>query len=141
MQCKDFNNQLASRSDEDRPTHLMQQHMEHCPSCRDIYARSKTLLDFIAEEKSEKVSPFINTRIMARIEEKKEEKSWVAKPAWITVLSVALLLFGFISASIFTNQSTQTFSDSTEIIASDYYFSENPGTQLEEIWLNSYQYE
>lgn len=140
MQCKDFNNQLASLADINRPTIMMQQHMEYCPSCRNAYARTKTLFDLVAEEKSEKVSPFINTRIMAKIENQ-ENKSWFARPALITVMSAALLILGFFSASIFTNQNRQVVTDSTEIIASDYYFSNNPGAQLEEIWLNSYQYE
>jgi hypothetical protein len=140
MQCKDFNNRLAALGDINRPTTLMQQHMEHCPSCRETYAKAQMLFDLVAEEKLENVSPFINTRIMAQIE-KQEERSWIARPAFVPVMSAALLFLGFISASIFTNPNQQVASNSTEIIASEYYFSDNPGTQLENIWLNSYQYE
>jgi predicted anti-sigma-YlaC factor YlaD len=139
MKCNEFNNQLASLADINSPATKMQQHMEICSSCREAYAKSQVLFDIIAQEKTEKVTPFINTRIMAQIE-KTEKKSWMARPALISVISAALLVLGFISASIFTNQN-QVISNPAEVIASDYYFIDNAGSQLEEIWLNSYQYE
>lgn len=140
MQCKEFQNQLASLANITDPSTEMQQHMENCSSCRETYTQSHILFNVIAEEKIEKVSPFINTRILSQIE-KQEKKSWLARPALVTVMSVALLILGFFSASIVTNPNKQMVTEQTEIIASDYYFSDYPGTHLEEIWLNSYQYE
>jgi predicted anti-sigma-YlaC factor YlaD len=139
MKCNEFHNQLASIREKGQLTREMMQHMETCSSCSEMYARTQSLFDVIAEEKAEKVSPFINTRILAQIE-KQEKRVWLARPAIVSLMSVFIMVLGFFTAGIFTNQN-QMASDSTEIIASEYYFSDNPGSQLEEIWLNSYVYE
>ncbi|WP_016776837.1 anti-sigma factor family protein [Anaerophaga thermohalophila] len=139
MKCNEFHNQLASIREKGQLTREMMQHMETCSSCSEMYARTQSLFDVIAEEKAEKVSPFINTRILAQIE-KQEKRVWLARPAIVSLMSVFIMVLGFFTAGIFNNQN-QVASDSTEIIASEYYFSDNPGSQLEEIWLNSYVYE
>jgi predicted anti-sigma-YlaC factor YlaD len=139
MNCNEFHNQLASIRDTGQLTPEMLQHMQSCSSCSRMYARTQSLFDVITEEKAEKVSPFINTRILAQIE-KQEKRVWLTRPAIVSLMSVMIMILGFFTAGIITKQN-QVASNSTEIIASEYFFSDNPGAQLEEIWLNSYEYE
>ncbi|WP_291855889.1 hypothetical protein [Marinilabilia sp.] len=140
MKCKDFNSQLAMLQDMGEIPAEMQEHMKHCDSCNEAFEKTHLLFDFVKEEKSQKVSPFVTTRIMGQIE-RVEKPSWFTRPALVVVMSIAVLVLGFFSASLFSAQESSKLADSTEIIATDYFFSENPGSQLEEIWLNSYSYE
>lgn len=137
MKCQELNNQLASMNDITGLTPEMHRHIETCASCRKAYDKTESLLAFIAEEKSARVSPFVKTRVMAQIENP-PVKPKPLKPAFVTAMSVMLLVLGFFSGGIFQNHG-ELASDRTEVIASDYYFSDNPGAQLEEIWINTYQ--
>ena len=136
MNCNEFKNRLASLKEVDHLDGDMAEHLEHCPTCHEMHAKMLTLYNIILEEKSEKISPFINTRIMANISSR-EARTWQTKPSFVTVLSIFFVMLGFFSAKIFTQSPLMT-TDHIEIIASDYYFTENPGSQLEKIWLNTY---
>ncbi len=138
MKCTDFNNKLAELTDPEKIPEDMRQHISTCVACREVYEKDLMLMHFIDEEKSAKVSPFITTRILARINQP-QQKPWFVKPALVSVMSAALIILGFASASILYSHPPE--SDATAIIASEYYFDNNPASQLEEIWLNSYQYE
>ena len=135
MKCHEFNDMLAAMQNLDRLTPEMHRHMETCASCRETFQKTALLLDFIAEERAEKVSPFLNTRILSKIDIQRN-KPQVFKPVYVTVMSVFLIVLGFLSASVFQNQSNKV--DGTEIIASEYYFNNNAATQIEEIWFNNY---
>jgi hypothetical protein len=137
MECKDFNSQLAMLHDTGEIPVQMQEHMKQCASCSEAFEKTQLFFDFVAEERSQKVSPFVTTRIMGQIEAA-HQPGWFTRPALVAVMSVVVLVMGFFSASLFSNPEPSTLADSTEIIATDYFFSENPGSQLEEIWLNSY---
>lgn len=141
MKCKEFNSQLASHRQPDVVSPEMRGHIEECPSCRSVWEKTQLLFDFVAEEKARNISPFVTTRIMAEIESVERPSAIVFRPVQLSVLSVGLLLLGFISASLFSNPQSSSLADSTKIIATDYFFSDNPGSQLEEIWLNSYSYD
>jgi predicted anti-sigma-YlaC factor YlaD len=136
MKCNDFNNKLASMKDITRLSPEMHQHMENCASCRKAFQKNEALLAVIKEEKRARVSPYINTRIMAQIE-KQTARPKIAKPALVAVMSVILMVLGFLSTALFQNHSDM--ANSAEVIASDYYFNDNPGAQLEEIWINTYR--
>ncbi len=140
MNCKVFNNQLAVLHYTDEIPVEMQEHMKHCDSCSKVFEKTQMLFDFVGEERSQKVSPFVTTRIMSQIE-RAEKSSWFPRPALMAAMSVMVFILGFFASSLFSNAGTPALADSTEIIATDYFFSENPGSQLEEIWLNSYTYE
>lgn len=137
MKCKDFNSQLAMLHNTGEIPVEMQEHMEQCASCREAFEKTQLLFDFVAEERSQKVSPFVTTRIMGQIEEA-QQPGWFTRPSLVAAMSIMVLVLGFFSASLFSNTGSSTLADSGEIIATDYFFSENPGSQLEEIWLNSY---
>ncbi|PWD99513.1 hypothetical protein [Marinilabilia rubra] len=136
MKCNDFNNKLAFREPLKDVTSEMHQHIETCASCMEAFKKTKALFAFIEEEKQVSVSPYINTRIRVQIENQRTRPKMI-RPVFVTVMSVILVILGFFSAELFQNQSNMF--DSAEIIASEYYFSDNPGTQLEEIWINTYQ--
>lgn len=139
MNCEEFNNQLASIQDIEHLTADMQHHIEGCQSCREMYYQLLKLFQYVSEERAVKVSPFINTRILAAIEKSSYSQKRI-KTGLVPVLSVVFMLLGFFSARWFIG--TDTISrESVEIIASEYYLSENPGTLLEETWLNTYQNE
>jgi len=140
MKCKDFNRQLAMLQNFGEIPVGMQEHMKYCASCREVFEKTQLLFDFVAEERSQKVSPFVTTRVMGQLEEA-QRPGWFTRPALVSAMSIVVLILGFFAASLFTNPAPSTLADSTEIIATDYYFSGNPGSQLEEIWLNSYSYE
>lgn len=136
MKCNDFNNKMVSMKDITRLTPEMRQHMEDCASCRKAFQQNEALLVVIQDEKRARVSPYINTRIMAQIE-KQTARPKIAKPAFIAVMSVILMVLGYLSPALLQNHSDM--ANSAEVIASDYYFSDNPGAQLEEIWINTYR--
>jgi hypothetical protein len=140
MKCKEFNSQLAILHNMSGISVEMQEHMNHCDSCSEAFEKTQLLFDFVAEERSQKVSPFVTTRIMGQIE-RVEKTAWFTRPSLVAVMSVVVLVMGFFSASLLSDRGTSTLADSTEIIATDYFFTENPGSQLEDIWLNSYSYE
>lgn len=140
MNCKEFNKLLASPEREQKNiTKDMQKHMEECPSCHAAYEQFLKLFQYISEEKSEKISPFITTRVIAKIERRTNRERQM-KRVLIPVLSFIFLLLGFFSAQIFISLDTIS-EESVEIIASEYYLSDNPGTLLEETWLNTYENE
>lgn len=141
MNCKEFKNQLASLEQPDTLPPAMHEHIGTCASCRSVWEKTQMLFSFVTEEKTRKVSPFVTTRIMAEIEDAGRPSGVLGRPVLVSVLSVFLLLLGFFSASLFTNPQPSALADSTENIATDYFFSDNPGSQLEEIWLNTYTYE
>lgn len=140
MKCKDFNNQLAMLHNMGEIPVDMQEHMNHCDSCSQAFEKTQLLFDFVKEEKRQKITPFVTTRVMGQIE-RVQKPVWTLRPALVAVMSVIVLVLGFFSASLFTASEPSQLADSTEIIATDYFFTENPGSQLEEIWLNSYSYE
>jgi hypothetical protein len=140
MKCKDFNNQLAMLHNTGEIPVDMQEHMNHCDSCSEAFEKTQLLFDFVKEERRQKINPFVTTRVMGQIE-RVQKPAWIMRPALVAVMSVVVLVLGFFSASLFTAFEFSQLADSTEIIATDYFFSENPGSQLEEIWLNSYSYE
>lgn len=139
MNCKEFNIRLAQTNDPGDLPEEMQRHINQCASCRHIYEQTRTLFDFVKIEKEAEVSPFVTTRVMAAIQNP-EPSPWLVRPAVVSVMSGILLVLGFLAAGL-TNQKIETTTQSTEIIASEYYFTENPGSELEEIWLNTYEYE
>jgi hypothetical protein len=107
----------------------------------EAFEKTKLLFDFVAEEKAKKISPFVTTRIMAQIESAGKTGKVMVRPALASVLSLVVLLMGFYSASLFTSSEPSSLADTSEVIATDYFFSDNPGSQLEDIWLNTYSYE
>ncbi|WP_010662174.1 hypothetical protein [Marinilabilia salmonicolor] len=141
MTCNEFNKQLAMLQRSGEMTQEMQEHMDECASCKETYEKEQLLFDFVEEEKALKISPFVTTRIMAQIERVEKPSRMVARPAFVSLLSVVVLILGFFSASLFSGSEASSLADSTEIIATDYFFSANPGSQIEDIWLNSYSYE
>lgn len=137
MNCNEFNNQLASLVHPSEMTEEMLNHARYCQDCAKARERNFLLFEYIREEKAVRISPFVKTRVMARIEEP-PSKEWYARPALVTVLSVMVFIFGIIGAGFFENTPDL---NPMESIAADYYFQDHPGTQLEEIWLNTANYE
>jgi hypothetical protein len=141
MTCKEFNNQLALLQQPGEVPREMEVHMSNCVSCMEAFEKTKLLFDFVAEEKAKKISPFVTTRIMAQIESAEKPGKVMVRPVLAYVLSLVVLLMGFFSASLFTSSEPSSLADTSEVIATDYFFSDNPGSQLEDIWLNTYSYE
>ena len=139
MNCKDFNIKLGALHDMDKMPEDMRRHMEQCASCREAYDQARALFEFVNSEKKAEPSPFITTRIMAKIH-RPVPAPWIARPAIVSIMSVVLMVLGFFTAN-FTDRQQEITQDSSEVIASEYYFTENPGAELEEIWLNDYDYE
>lgn len=139
MNCKEFNIKLGTIHDPEKMPEEMVRHMEQCTSCREACDQTRALFDFINSEKKAEPSPFITTRIMAKIQHP-APAPWFARPAVVSIMSVALMVLGFFTAN-FTDRQQEKTQGSSEVIASEYYFTENPGSELEEIWLNDYDYE
>ncbi|MFO8001847.1 MAG: hypothetical protein R6U46_11425 [Marinilabilia sp.] len=139
MNCEEIHTKLAQIKNLQDIPEEMHQHIRECEACREVYEQTRALLDFVGTEKEKEVSPFLATRVMAHIQGP-PPSPWLARPAVVSVMSVVLLFLGFLTATLTDKQSENT-SDATEIIASEYYFTENPASELEDIWLNSYEYE
>ncbi|MGQ1889536.1 hypothetical protein ACT29H_03750 [Thermophagus sp. OGC60D27] len=139
MNCKEFNNRLASIKEVDHLTREMRDHIDVCASCKEMHAKLLNLFKTVLEEKSEKVSPFINTRILGEIKSS-EQRVWQTKTSLISVMSVFFIMLGFLSARKISAPKMIT-TDPIETIASEYYLSDNPGSQLEKIWLSTYSFE
>lgn len=71
----------------------------------------KLLDDFVSEERSMKVAPFMTTRLMSKIENTRIEKAWSIKPA-LAMLVVVCALSGVISAG-FVFGKTYSFDPGT----------------------------
>jgi hypothetical protein len=136
VNCNEFNKQLASMKNLRDMTPEMCLHMEECASCREEYAKTESFLAFIDEEKSFRAPAFITTRIMAQIEQS-AVKPRLLRPVFVTAISVIFLIVGFLSAGIFQSM-VKSNTDTVQVIASDYYFADNPASQIEEIWINIY---
>ncbi len=139
MNCKEIHTKLAHIRDIQDIPDEMQRHIRECDSCREVYEQTRALLGFVETEKEKEVSPFLTTRVMAKIQ-RPAPIPWLARPAVVSVMAVFLLVLGFFTANL-TDKPGENPSEATEIIASEYYFTENPGSELEEIWLNLYEHE
>jgi hypothetical protein len=139
VNCNEFNKQLASMKNLRDMAPEMCLHMEECASCREAYVKTELLLAFIDEEKSIRAPAFITTRIMAQTEQS-AAKPRLLRPVFVTAMSVIFLIVGFLSAGIFQSM-VKSNTDTVQVIASDYYFADNPASKIEEIWINIYQYE
>lgn len=137
MTCNEFTTELSSLKYPSDISQEMQSHRTTCPQCARVYHEAVVLMQFISEEKTLKVSPFLKTRIAAKLDEP-VNTSWHARPAILTVASVIVFILGIVSANILESSGK---TNPMESIASDYYFQNNYGTQLEEIWINTNYYE
>ncbi len=137
MNCNDFSNQLAAFRDPREIPETMKKHMASCSHCTRDYDNALRVMHFLEDETLLKVSPFLKTRVMAMLEPI-ENNSWYTKPALMTVISLIVFIFGLVSAGLLEGSEK---INAAEIVASDYYFQDYPGTQLEEIWFNSDYYE
>ncbi len=137
MTCKEFTTNLASLKDPSEISQEMQRHQTSCPQCARAYDNAVMLMQFINEEKTVKVSPFLKTRVAAKLEEP-VITGWYARPAILTAVSVIVFIFGILSANILESPEKV---NPMESIASDYYFQSDYSAQLEEIWFNANYYE
>lgn len=137
MTCNEFTNRLASLKYPLEISPEMKRHQETCPQCALAYNNAVMLMQYISEEKAVKVSPFLKTRVAAKLD-KPVNTGWYARPAILSVVSVIVFIFGIVSANLL--ESPEKINP-MESIASDYYFQDNYGTQLEEIWFNANYYE
>ena len=78
---------------------VVEKHLEECADCRSFLAFLKEELDMVEEEKNPDVSPFLYTRLSARLEGKREHSRqgrWVnvLEPAFFSLLLVVAIYAG-----------------------------------------------
>lgn len=138
MECKQFEHAIAGLSDgvlSDENLHL---HLQECTSCRALYNIWKRSGEVIAEEKSAQVSPFIHTRIMAKLEMRKNGiYGWLGDAVYARAVLVAFALV----TGVFGARLADVYSDEggKRAIYTEYFYSD--GMSIESGWLNNEFYE
>lgn len=118
MNCNDIdkNLELFSRQifvgDEKQE---LETHLNRCASCRKKYMMALSLERIIVAEKSEKVNPFLSTRIISKWQEAEKEssKSTFKNRVLQPVLIGAMMLAGVAIGLVFALNYTESSADKT----------------------------
>jgi len=128
MKCNSIHNQLIGYLDDEIDNDLrneIEAHLKECSHCSEFLIRLKKAFDLVDEEKQMQHDPYMITRIIARLEDR---KPMILKNkfrmAFQTVAFVALIAIGIYSGILigknFTNESPISADYQNEI----YYLDE-----------------
>jgi len=142
MNCQEVNNKLFSFVEKTLSVTDMQQveeHMHKCKKCEDTYIVLKTALNVIDTEKEISTDPFMHTRIIQKIENRKQNNiayslKRVLQPLILGIVLVAGVSFGMGLGHI----ATKTNSDMLAISSSDIFlFNDFNQEPIENFLLNN----
>jgi len=108
---------------------MLQDHLSSCDSCRQKVERFELIMEAIEKEKKAELRPFFYTRVLNRLEAKKESemRTGTAQRVWQPALMVLLLLLsltiGILVGSKYSG-TTYTQSTNTVISADEFYINE-----------------
>lgn len=139
MQCNQYIQNLTNLHSLDELTPEERDHSKTCSTCEKETQAYLSFLQLVEKEKQTAVSPFISTRIMAKLQ--KREKPLITK-LQTAFLNAAVIVFtlmlGFISAYLLDGNKSE--NDQEQMI-SQYFSSTSMGLNLEDNWLNNDLYE
>ena len=128
MKCNSIHNQLIGYLDDEIDNDLrseIEAHLKECSRCSEFLTRLKKAFDMVDEEKQIQPDPYMITRIMARLDDR---KSMLPKHkfrlAFQIVAFIAIIAIGIYSGILigknFTNESSVSADYQNEI----YYLDE-----------------
>lgn len=133
MDCKQINKKLIfyiEKSLSDFEMQEIKSHIKKCDSCKQLSAILESSLNVIDEEKKVTTNPFLHTRVMQQIENRKEKTSFahqfsikrVLQPAFYSIILIVGIGFGVTLGNLATSQSSNTLanSDFEEIYFNDF---------------------
>lgn len=138
MKCNDYLDKLSTIKSVNELNNEEKIHAQECEACKHKTEEYASFLTLIEKEKQSTISPFIATRIMAKIEQPVKQPLF-HMPAFATAAAITItLLLGFASGYIFDNSNN---IDEQEELFSQYFSSSSIGYHLENNWLNNDLYE
>ncbi|NLI23426.1 MAG: zf-HC2 domain-containing protein [Bacteroidales bacterium] len=132
MKCQEVSDYLDRYLDgqlDAGTSRMLQDHLSSCDSCRQKVERFELIMEAIEKEKKAELRPFFYTRVLNRLEAKKESemRTGTAQRVWQPALMVLLLLLsltiGILVGSKYSG-TTYTQSTNTVISADEFYINE-----------------
>jgi anti-sigma factor RsiW len=132
MKCQEVSDYLDRYLDgqlDAGTSRMLQDHLSSCDSCRQKVQRFELIMEAIEREKKAELRPFFYTRVLNRLEAKKESemRTGTAQRVWQPALMVLLLLLsltiGILVGSKYSG-TTYTQSTNTVISADEFYINE-----------------
>jgi len=132
MKCQEVSDYLDRYLDgqlDAGTSRMLQDHLSSCDSCRQKVQRFELIMEAIEKEKKAELRPFFYTRVLNRLEAKKESemRTGTAQRVWQPALMVLLLLLsltiGILVGSKYSG-TTYTQSTNTVISADEFYINE-----------------
>lgn len=138
MNCKSFNKALAALNQGEEWSPAMKTHLAVCQECRLLARNYASFLDAVEVEKSFQVSPFMATRVLAKMEaQSKSSFTLVLKPSLVMAFTIAFVI-GLSGTWFISN--TKNSTRNSDIIT-DYFTELNSGYFIEQSWINIDDYE
>jgi len=132
MKCQEVSDYLDRYLDgqlDAGTSRMLQDHFSSCDSCRQKVERFELIMEVIEKEKKAELRPFFYTRVLNRLEAKRESemRTGTAQRVWQPALMVLLLLLsltiGILVGSKYSG-TTYTQSTNTVISADEFYINE-----------------
>lgn len=130
MNCKEFQNDLFDYLDDQmngETRRAFEEHAERCQSCKATYERLKALNQAISLEKSLEPNPFIQTRILQKLEDAKAYRQVhtpiVLRPILLTLGLIVALTTGFLIGTSGSLKKSQSEMENLNIetLRSDFF--------------------
>jgi hypothetical protein len=130
MNCPQYRAELTTAKRRGEHSDLANAHINTCPECKALTQSYDWFLDFVDAEKKIKVSPFINTRIMASIETNNADPGHQIIP-WLRVLAFMLTMtIGFTFAYL----SDKRQSEIADQMLTNYINVEKSAFEIDKLW-------
>lgn len=101
----------------------VEEHLQNCPKCLQSYKKISTGLSVVEVEKKQAVNPFIATRVLQEISEKRSKQVTVRRflqPALATAAVVTGIMFGVYFGSMYQTENNYQSNTYQE----EYYFND-----------------
>jgi len=144
MDCKHINHKLIFFLEKSLPVPEMQQikaHLDECEACRQLAEKLESTLQVIEDEKKVTINPFLYSKVMQKIENRKEQKYFIPafslinqiKPVYYSIIMVIGILLGIGLGNLAVNQSEKSLAN---IQMEEIYFNDFQQETIENILLN-----
>jgi predicted anti-sigma-YlaC factor YlaD len=147
MNCKQINNRLIFFIEKSLPVAEMQQveiHLEKCESCRELAGMMEKTMAVIEDEKSVTTNPFLHTRVMQKIEERKKDRLHTPisslkshlQPVFYSAVIAIGVVFGIGLGNLTVNSSESVLAENG---VEEIYFNDFQQEYIETMFLNDNQ--
>ncbi len=139
MQCNQYIHNLTTIQSLDDLSPMEKDHIKGCVECEKATQEYLSFLHLVKIEKETEVSPFISTRIMAKLQKNQKPQFAQLQRVFLNAAVIVFtLMLGFISAYLLDGNKT---TNDQEQLVSQYFSSTTVGLNLEDNWLNNELYE